>query len=243
MARHVDTEKEIDRLYAAPPGEFVRHRDELARSLRSDGKREVAGEVTKLRKPTVAAWAVNQLARREKMRLRGLFTAGERLRAAHGEVLGGGSPEALDQARTDERRAVEELVSAARPLLEEAGHPPTDAMADRVRETLHAAAVDEAVGERVRRGRLEQEARATGFGFTSVPAAKGRKPARKAPREDARRRKRREAEGRLREANDALAEAEREVTSRRRDLEAAERELEGRRVAVERAERELERSR
>lgn len=241
MAAGKDLDAAIDGLYGVPQNEFVKRRDELARSLRRDGEGEAADAVKSLRKPTVAAWAVNQLARREKMRLRGLFTAGERLREAHGEVLGGGSPEALERARDDERRAIEELVGAARGLLEEARHPPTESVADRIRETLHAAVVDEEVGERVRAGRLEKEEQATGF--TGVPPAKTRKRATKAPREDARRRKRREAEARLREAREAEAEAEGEVKRRRRELESAERELETRRAAVERAERDLERAR
>jgi hypothetical protein len=244
MARNADVEKEIDRLYAAPPGEFVRRRDELARSLRAEGEREAADEVKKLRKPTVAAWAVNQLARREKMRVRGLLTAGERLRGAHEELLKGGASDGLERARDDERAAIEELAGAARRLLEEAGHPPTETVLDRLRETLHAAAVDEAVGERVRAGRLEKEEKATGFGFTGLPAGKvgARKPAAKPARDDARRKRRRQAEERLREARAAVAAAEREVAGRRRELEAAERALASRRADAERAERELERA-
>jgi hypothetical protein len=243
MARNGDLEKEIDRLYAAPPGEFVRRRDELARSLRSEGKRENADEVKKLQKPTVAAWAVNQLVRREKMRVRGLLTAGERLRRAHEELMEGGSSEGLERARDDERTAIGELVGAARRLLEEAGHPPTRTVQERVRETLHAAVVDEDVGDRVRSGRLEKEEQATGFGFTGLPAvtAGTRKPAAKHAREEGRRRRRREVEERLREARAAVTAAEREVSGRRRDLEAAERTLASRRADAERAERDRER--
>ncbi|MGH3046758.1 MAG: hypothetical protein ACRDNC_07110, partial [Gaiellaceae bacterium] len=128
-----DPDKQIDRLYTLPVDEFVERRNELARSLRKDGNREAANQVKGLRKPTVPAWAVNQLARREKMRVRGLLTAGERLRKAHEKLLGGGSPEALQRARDDERRAIGELAGAAETLLEEAGHPANEATLDRVR--------------------------------------------------------------------------------------------------------------
>ena len=244
MAESTAAEKKIDRLYAAPPGEFVSRRDELARALRAEGNREAADEIKRLRKPTVAAWVVNQLARGEKMRVRGLVTAGERLRTAHAELLAGGSSEGLERARDGERVAIEELAGAARGLLEEAGHPPTEAVLDRVRETLHAAMVDEAVGERVRAGRLEKEERATGFAVTGLPPVKPgpRKTAAKAERDDAKRRRRREAEDRLREARAAVAEAEREVAGRKRELEAAERARASSRAAVERAEKELERA-
>jgi hypothetical protein len=255
MARNADAE--IDGLYAAPPGEFVQRRDELARSLRKDGDREAADDVKKLRKPSVAAWAVNQLARHEKMRLRGLFTAGERLRAAHEQVLAGGPLDTLEHARDDERKAIGELVGAARGLLDEAGHPPTEAVLDRVRETLHAAVVDEDLAEHVRAGRLEKEERATGFGFTSLPAttAKPRRPAPARPKpagpkpapkpatDTAAAAKRRRAEERLKAARSELAEAERALRGSKRELELAEREVERRRSAVESAERALERAR
>jgi hypothetical protein len=250
MARNTDAA--IDGLYAAQPGEFVQRRDELARSLRKDGDREAADEVKKLRKPSVAAWAVNQLARREKMRLRGLFTAGERLRAAHEQVLAGGPRDDLERARDDERLAIGELAAAARPLLEDAGHPPTEAVLDRVRETLHAAVVDEDLAGRVRAGRLEKEERATGFGFTNLPAATvkpGRpaparpKPAQKPAMDGPAAAKRRRAQERLQGAREALGEAERALKGKRRELAQAEREVERRRTAVETARRALERAR
>ncbi len=170
MAANPD--KQLDRLYSASLDEFVERRDELARSLRRDGERQAADEVKKLRKPTVPAWTVNQLARREKMRLRSLLAAGERLREAHEKLLGGGSPEGLHNARDDERRVIAELVRAARPLLTEAGHPASEATLERVRQTLHAAAVDEGLGRRISEGRLEKEEEITGFGFGSVPSAR-----------------------------------------------------------------------
>ena len=104
------------------------------------------------------------------MRLRGLLTAGERLRKAHEELLVGGSPEALQQGRDGERRAIAELTGAARALLEDAGHPASEATLERVSETLHAAVVDEGLGGRVREGRLDKEEQVTGFGFGNLQA-------------------------------------------------------------------------
>ena len=164
-----DRDKQIDQLYSAPLDKFVERRNEFARSLRKDANRQAADEVRKLRKPTLPAWTVNQLARREKMRLRGLLTAGERLRKAHEELLVGGSPEALQQGRDGERRAIAELVGAAEALLKEAGHPASEATLERVSETLHAAVVDEGIGRRVREGRLDKEEQVTGFGFGNLP--------------------------------------------------------------------------
>jgi hypothetical protein len=253
MAAGTKIEQAIEALYAAPSGEFVKRRDALARDLRKDGDREAADRVKALRKPTVAAWAVNGLARKEKMRLRGLLTAGERLREAHEEALSEGLTPALAEARDAERAAVEELARAAQALLEEEGHPASEAVLDRVRETLHASVVDEDLRERVRAGRLEKEEKATGFGFAPAGGAPGtsRRPARRqeagrAERErerkarEARERKRREAAKRLEEAREAAAEAEREVGRAARELERAERGLARRRASVERAERDLD---
>jgi hypothetical protein len=264
-----DLDKQIDQLYTVPLDEFVERRTALARSLRKDGNREAADEVKGLRKPTVPAWTVNQLARREKMRLRGLLTAGERLRKAHEKLLAGGSPEALQQARDDERAAIAELAGAASSLLTEAGHLASEATLDRVRETLHAAAAEEEIGARVRAGRIDREEAVTGFGFGSVqagPAAKrgtglkseqgtkqrkGRhdeaareKRARERKAEQEKKaRKKRQAEERLRDARRAVGEAERAVRTRARELERSEQALKSRQADVESAERELERTR
>jgi hypothetical protein len=248
MAGNASLDKKLDGLYGAALGDFVGLRDRLARALREDGDRATAEEVKKLRKPTVAAWAVNQLARREKMRLRGLFTAGERLRAAQEKALTGGSPNALEGARDDERAAIGQLTEAARGLLEEAGHPPSETVLERIRETLHAAIVDEEIGQRVRTGRLEREEQATGFGslsLTAIPTQTDGRPEqrRKSRQKEAARERRRAAEERLREARRALAEAEKAVVSRQRELERAERELASHRSAVENAERAVERAR
>lgn len=256
-----DIDKQIDKLYTAPLGDFVERRNELARALRKDGKREAADDVKRLRKPTVPAWTVNQLARREKMRLRGLLTAGERLRKAHEKLLGGGSSEALQQARDDERSAIAELAGAAGSLLTEAGHPATETTLDRVRETLHAAAIDEDAGQRVREGRLERELAAASFGFGALPAAQGagraqRPKERKGQQDGAAKRaekrraeqekeaqRKRQAEERLRDARRAVKEAERDVKSRARELERSEQALRSRQADVESAQRELERAR
>lgn len=258
-----DPDKQINQLYSAPLNEFVERRNELARSLRKDGDRGPADEVKRLRKPTLPAWTVNQLARREKMRLRGLLTAGERLRKAHQELLSGGSPEALQQGRDGERRAIAELTGAAEALLKEAGHPTSEATLERVSETLHAAVVDESLGRRVREGRLDKEEQATGFGFDNLPAAPAAKPVARATRNRTRRttqaqpaqdkrdeerkareleaahEKHRQAEESLRAVRRSLKDAERAVKSQARELERAERVLSTRQADLADAERRV----
>ena len=233
----------VDELYGAPLDEFVSRRDALARSLRKEGKREEADGVKALRKPSVAAWAVNVLAREEREAVDELLAAGERLHAAHAELLDGGDPGAVQEAASAERAAVEGLVAAARGVLADAGRPATDATLDRVRDTLHAAASDDTVRELVRAGRVVEDAEATGFALAGLSPGKGAKrPAAARPRKaDRAAARRKEAAERVKQAQAELAEAEGAVREAERALTRAEKEADRRRGALERAERALER--
>ena len=71
---------EAERLYGLPLDEFTTARDERARELRRDGQKEKAAEVAALRKPVVAAWVVNMLARDERADVRELVRAAEAIR-------------------------------------------------------------------------------------------------------------------------------------------------------------------
>src|SRR5258705_8249032 len=82
-------ERELDSLYHGPLEEFTDRRNELAKSLRSDGKAEAADWVKGLRKPTRAAWLVDQLAARKPAEVKKLLEIGDRLRAAQEEMLAG----------------------------------------------------------------------------------------------------------------------------------------------------------
>ena len=167
-------EKELDSLYAAPLDEFVAERDALAKQLRSDGDREAADRVKALRKPSAAVWAVNQLARRQQKDYRALLKSGDKLRATQEKVLGGESPEKLQEAAAAERELVDRLTEKGRAVLEVAGHSPTEAMIRRVSGTLHAAATRPDLREAAENGRLEHEEETAGFGFDLLSERAGR---------------------------------------------------------------------
>jgi hypothetical protein len=220
----------VDELYGAPPGEFVARRDALAKELRASN-RAAADAVKKLRKPSVSAAAVNQLARSAPDDVDALLAAGEALRQAQ---LGGGDRDAIRSAARDEREAVEKLVGEAGKL--------SGAALEEVRETLHAAATDEEARELVRRGVLTEARRAVGlggFGAVAAPQAprekkkqstteQRRKEAereRKAEAERARKaeaERKRAAKERVKEARAAVREAEKELERRRKELDEAE---------------------
>ncbi len=156
---------EGDRLYGLPLERFVPERAALAKSLRAERRREEAGEVAKLRKPSVAAWAVNQLVRTQGRAIAELFDAGDGLVQAHAAIVSGaGDARSLREAAARERTAVEALVGAARGLLTDDGHELSPSIIDRVADTLHAAALDEDARVQVREGRLERELRHVGLG-------------------------------------------------------------------------------
>jgi hypothetical protein len=156
--------KLLDRLYGLPLDGFIGARDEAARQLRQRGQTEEAAEVAGLRKPSVSAWAVNQLARRHVDRLAELLESGQRLRAVHRAALAGRGASGLAAAGRAERRVVAELVELAASALEAAGRAPSPAVRERIGNTLHAAAHDTAAAALVRRGRLTRDLDPSGFG-------------------------------------------------------------------------------
>jgi hypothetical protein len=234
---------DADELYGLPLDRFVPERTALARELRSAGRREEASEVGALRKPSVAAWAVNQLVRTQRKGVDELFEAGDALRAAHDQVLAGrGDAGSLRTAVARQRAAVDSLTKAARGLLTSEGHELSPTIIERVSDTLHAAALDDDAREQVREGRLERELRHVGLGMApgAVPARASRRKTTAAeaePRKDrtaereARRRLERAtraasaARERRNKAAQALAETEEALTDAERELSEAEQAL------------------
>jgi hypothetical protein len=217
-------DEELDRLYALPLEEFTAARNELAKA-RGDA------ELKKLKKPTVAAWAVNQLAREREVDLRRLLRAGERLEAAQKDAVLGGDQRPFEEARAEERDALRRLRGAAAELLRAGGNPASDPTLDRVVGTLRAAAATEDGRATLREGRLSEELEPSGF--EALAGLAGAKPkrrqvrARQGPTAADRRRARKareEADDSQREARDAAArvdEAERALAKAKRTADAA----------------------
>jgi hypothetical protein len=167
-------EHDTDRLYGLPLDEFVPARDELAKQLRDQGQRELADEVKGLRKPPVAAWIVNQLARERELDVQRLLNAGEALSKAQAGAARGDSPRAFADARHDEQLALERLAEAAREAI--AREAIGDAALNRVLQTLRAASLTAEGRELLKRGRLTEELEPPGFEAMSGLAAATTKP-------------------------------------------------------------------
>jgi hypothetical protein len=165
-------------LYGLPLDEFTKARDEFAKELRQGGKKEAADEVKALRKPSISAWTVNQLARRHPQEMRALVKAGEGLRKAQRSAVGGGGPEALREATRTHRAALDELSSAAR---EELGADGTTLQ--RAAQTLRNASVDKEASKTLIAGTLTGDVEQSGFGslLSVVPPGGARTRARPKP--------------------------------------------------------------
>jgi hypothetical protein len=242
----MNVDEELDRLYGLPLDEFTPARNALASELRKAGEREAADEVKALSKPSISAWTVNQLARKERMQVRSLLTAGERLRKAQEKLVRGGSRDELQQALERQREVVAALLESAQEVLDSAGHPATDATLARIRGTLTAAAADEEGTQLLQQGRLTEDLDPTGFG----PVAPGAGAPAKAPRRAKARKEDAEAKRRVEEAKQEVArlraevrEQERAAKAARKAAEKEEKELERLGARLESAEQALERAR
>jgi DNA repair exonuclease SbcCD ATPase subunit len=152
-------------LYGLPLDRFIPERTALVKQLRGDKQRDEASAVGALRKPSVAAWAVNQLVRTQTKEIRALFLAGDDLVAAQADAAAGRrGGEAIRDASRRQREAVGGLVEAAEGLLSSNGHPLSQATLERVGDTLRAAAIDPDARRQVEDGCLAQELRFVGLG-------------------------------------------------------------------------------
>lgn len=234
LAAVPDLERELDALYDLPLDEFTKARNSLASRLRKAHQADAADTVKALKKPTVAAWAANRLARDEQKKVRELLDAGEELRDTQQRALAGdASPGEVSDASARERDAVRALVTAAR---EHLGARATPQLLDRLSQTLRTAAVDASARDLLERGRFTEELKGSGFG-----ALEAVKPARRRSDELARAARERVKDLRTeakRLAKEA-ADAERAAREAERAADALRREADEHHAAADRAANEL----
>ena len=164
-------EEIIDRLYGLPIAEFTQARNEAARELRKAGQREAAERVKALRKPNAAAAAVNRLVREHRGEVERFLRAA----AVLGDAQFSGK-DAMAAAAKQEHEALERLTGIG---------------GEAVRQTLLAAAVDDAAAQQLLEARLERELEPRGFGTlldharpaAAKPAAAAGRPTKPPPPE------------------------------------------------------------
>lgn len=253
----VDVEQVTDELYGLKPSEFTAAREGYVAEARRAEDTVAAKAIAALRRPVLAAWVANLLARQQPEEAERFLALGETLREAHRALDG----EQLRAASRQQHQLVTGLARTAAGLAREAGQPVSDTVLHEVEQTLQAVLAHPDVAEQWAKGRLVKVPDAA-VDFTAIlpravparPARAAAKPPageRAADREDAQRERER-----LR-ARTAAEEAEAVVDRRERELagvvdeeraaalkteEAAERvrALEHELVEAKKAERETE---
>lgn len=192
-------------LYAVPPAEFTAARAARAR----EAGRALAAQITALRKPSVAAWAVDLMARE------GLLGEAIELGAALREAQEGLDAPALADLGRQRRALCASLAGQAAERASDAGVSVSGAARADIERTLTAAMIDADAAAAVLSARLATAIEATGLGDVdltgtiggSIPAAASPEP----PSDDlAERRARKALERAARDAEREAESAERE---------------------------------
>ena len=195
----------VDLVYGADLEAFVSERARLARELRDSGDRDAAEQVAKLKKPTVAAWALNQLSRRQRRDVDLLLDAGHRLRQAQEGVVGGADRASFEKAQKTQRDALRRVTQQASELVGGASAP----VRSQISATLRSAAVSEEGRELLARGRFTVPLEAEGFDvFGALPPSSAARPRKRATAQ---------------KAHDELRKAKARVKELERDVRDAER--------------------
>ena len=158
----MDLQADLDRLYSLPLDEFTAARNEIAKN--ADGNDAKA--IKSLKKPSVGAWAINQLARKHSDALRELLDVREELERAS-------SPGALRELSNKRRALVARLTKSAKSILEEGGHGSSQTTLEKVSQGLLAGGTDDERDD-LEKGRLTREPSSSGleaFGFGADMAA------------------------------------------------------------------------
>ncbi|MFI6870403.1 hypothetical protein [Nocardia sp. NPDC050406] len=233
-------------LYGLAPAEFVAARDERVRRARDEGDRPLATAIGKLRRPTVAAWAVNLLAREASDEVGALLALGDAMRDAQRRLSG----DTLRTLTTQRQQVVNALSRKSGELAAAQGHPLSEAVLREVGQTLHAALADPEVADQVRTGTLTAATSYEGFGpaaLTAVPNRRKTGPSAEATAdektapaqssEDDRRTRTTKARSGSKKADKPDPDAE-----ARRELSEALEALESARAAYDSAQSELDRT-
>ncbi|TQM62047.1 hypothetical protein [Humibacillus xanthopallidus] len=154
----------VEQLYAAMPGEFTTLRTQLVRQARDAGDAALAKEITALRKPTVAAWALNHFVREHGEELADFRAFAELLREAQ-RSLDADQLRVLGRERARRVDAVAERVAAEAAA---AGQRLGAGVAQEVRDTLTALVADESAEASILTGALVRALSYSGFGSVDI---------------------------------------------------------------------------
>ncbi len=162
-------ERALDELYAAGPEEFVLVRSRLDVALRQAGDLAAAKDVRGRRRPNLAAWAINQLARGAAAEIADLVGTTRALAAAQSTLAPGAATDAWREQARQRQHQVERLADAGVATLRGRA-PKPESYRDTIAATLEAATVDPAWTDALLAGRLTR-ALSPPAGFGPAPPA------------------------------------------------------------------------
>lgn len=244
---------DIDALFKLALPEFTGARNDLAARLKREGRANDANLVKALAKPSVSAWAVNQLYWKHREAFDRLLATSQHIRQAQSSQTAGriadmrGSLDARSEALT-------QLTDLATVLLRDAGNSPTPDTLHRITTTLEALSAYATLSGGPTHGRLTQDVDPPGFGSLAslIPGTDrtkgkvtpsqvgGRSPA---PEKQEVRRLEKTRQARIAAAKVLLQEAKKSLTearSRTQRLEAAKKKAHAEAKAAEKRLREVE---
>ena len=155
-------ETDLDQLFQLPLGEFTAARNALAARLKKAGRPDEADRIKGLTKPSISAWAANQLFWKHRPVFDRLIASGEEMRRAQAAQLAG-KPAEVRKSLEARRKALTDLVRRASDLLTAASHNPTPEMMRRITTTLEALSIYGAAPGGPSAGRLIEDVDPPGF--------------------------------------------------------------------------------
>ena len=167
----VDAQQVLERaaseLYGATPAEFMPTRTRLVKEAKASGAKDTAKSIAALRKPSVAAWAFNHLARQEPDLLARLLELGEALRSAQLRL----DASQLKSLRTQRESLLRELVTEAVRHAEAAGQKLSAVTRTELHDTAVAALASAEAAEAAGSGALTRALNYSGFGEVDLADA------------------------------------------------------------------------
>lgn len=170
----MDVEEVAEELYGLRPAEFVAARDTYVARARAAKDARAAKAIAALRRPSLAAWAANRLARQRQPEAQQFLALGETLREAHRTL----DAEQLRAASGQRQQLITALARTAGALAGEAGLSVSDTVLHEIEQTLHGVLADRHLAEQWSKGRLVKTPEAV-VGFP--PVAPEAVPAARAP--------------------------------------------------------------
>jgi hypothetical protein len=155
-------ENDLDALFRLPVAEFTAARNTLAAQLKKGGRRDESDRVKALVKPSISAWAVNQLYWQHRDAFDRLIATGQRFRKAQTSGRAGKVAD-MREALDARREALAHLSDLATALLRDAGSSPTPETIHRITTTLEAMSAYASFPDAQRPGRLTRDVDPPGF--------------------------------------------------------------------------------